>query len=121
CGRARGRPVRLSRRVPVAGAAGGGAGRRQIGFTGGGLERAAGIEPAPKAWKAFVIPFHHARSPEIPSLARVRGQGARWGGEVGHGKPGRAAQLAITRSSGRSVRPSRSRICGLALTRSWIE
>ena len=24
-------------------------------------ERAAGIEPAPRAWKAHVIPFHHAR------------------------------------------------------------
>jgi hypothetical protein len=30
-----------------------------------GLERAAGIEPALKAWKAFVIPFHHARDVRI--------------------------------------------------------
>jgi len=28
------------------------------------LERAAGIEPARKAWEAFRLPLHHARAAE---------------------------------------------------------
>lgn len=40
-----------------------------------GLERAAGIEPALKAWKALVIPFHHARGDITRSRATAPGQG----------------------------------------------
>ena len=39
------------------------------------LERAAGIEPALKAWKALVIPFHHARGDITRSRAAAPGQG----------------------------------------------
>lgn len=39
------------------------------------LERAAGIEPAPRAWKARVIPFHHARA-DLPIIQlAAEGQG----------------------------------------------
>lgn len=33
------------------------------------LERVAGIEPAPRAWKARVIPFHHTRASELLACA----------------------------------------------------
>ena len=39
-----------------------------------GMERAAGIEPAPRAWKARVIPFHHARAEAVASSWLRSGQ-----------------------------------------------
>ena len=37
----------------------------------GRLERVAGIEPAPRAWKARVIPFHHTRSLTLVHISWV--------------------------------------------------
>ena len=43
------------------------------------MERAAGIEPAPRAWKARVIPFHHARvCATLATGWRIIGQGHVW-------------------------------------------
>ena len=34
------------------------------------LERVAGIEPAPKAWKALMIPFHNTRAVLDPYVSQ---------------------------------------------------
>ena len=48
------------------------------------LERVAGIEPAPRAWKAHVIPFHHTRAGALAMRSLPQGQGVAERADTGH-------------------------------------
>lgn len=82
------------------------------------MERAAGIEPAPKAWKAFVIPFHHARNVRTPNLARDRRQGRVFFAPAAASE--RQFEPFVPKHWNQKINPAAARLCTLNCRNLWL-